>query len=135
MALLSVLPKVVDVDCYGGDTLTIRVDAPSSLIADREWSAQVRKAPGAPAVDATFIIVPPTETDGPAFLTLPGEVTALLAASGTVVNIGGIGRTVMAKKYTGVWDVQVAPAGGGDPITTLARGSFTSTDDVTRGAA
>jgi hypothetical protein len=133
MAVLSTTPDVVDLQCYAGDTLTIRVeilDDPAGFIAGREWSAQVRSAWDAATVDAQFVCTP--DATG-CTLTLPAAQTSalvgmtLLAAPGTF--------TIVQGKYVGVWDVQLAPAGGGDPTTTVARGQATFTGDVTRQVA
>jgi hypothetical protein len=117
MAILNTRPATVDVTGYAGDTLIISVTAPTAFIAGRAWTAQVRASTAAATVDAEFVVTPPTQTDGPALVTLPAVDTARLAA---------------AASYTGVWDVQLAPAGGGDPVTTLAAGRLIISADVTR---
>jgi hypothetical protein len=122
MATLNSSPDLVDLVGYAGDTLTVTVTAPTSFIAGRVWAAQIRATAGASGVDATFIITPPTVTDGPATLVLPAAETARLFSSG------------VGKVYAGVWDCQLAPAGGGDPVTTLAQGRLTIGGDVTRAA-
>ena len=132
MAKLSTAPQTVDVDAYAGDTLTIQVTAPDALVAGREWSAQVRSAADSALVDAEFTITPPSVADGPAYLILPSDVTAALVTGGTLTTMLASGRTIVEGKYVGVWDVQLAPAGGGDPVTTLARGTLIITGDVTR---
>jgi hypothetical protein len=108
-------PTAVDIDHYAGDTLSIRVNINETLVAQREWSAQVRSRRGSSQPDATFVITP--DTDG-AFVMLTAEDTRRLAA-----------RNV----YTGFWDVQLAPPGGGDPVTTLVEGTLRIHPDVTRG--
>ena len=42
MAVLDTRPQVVDIAHYGGDTLTIRVAAPFSLVDGKEWHSQIR---------------------------------------------------------------------------------------------
>lgn len=120
MATLDTSPKIVDLIGYAGDTLTVMVTAATAVIAGRVWTAQIRASAGAASVDATFTITVPTVTDGPAFLVLPASETARLFSSG------------VGKVYAGVWDCQLAPAGGGDPVTTLVQGRITIPADVTR---
>lgn len=114
MAGISAVPQTVDVAGYVGDTLTIVVTAPSALVDGLGWSAQIRSANDATEVAATFAITPPTVADGPAYLVLS-------TAASTALGV-----------FSGVWDVQVAAAGGVDPVITLARGKFTQEMDVTR---
>jgi len=121
MATLNSSPQVVDLVGYAGDTLTVTVTAPTAFIAGREWLAQLRATAGAAAVDASFSISPPSVVDGPATLVLSAAQTAQLFNT----SIGG-------KAYSGVWDCQLAPAGGGDPVTTLVQGRVTISGDVTR---
>lgn len=118
MAVLRTAPETVDLIGYGGDTLTIQVQAPTAFIDGRVWSAQVRDTTTDATAAASFTVTEPTEVDGPAFVVLASEDTARLTAG--------------VAQYVGLWDVQVAPAGGGDPVTTLARGKITLTGDVTR---
>jgi hypothetical protein len=122
MATFSTLPGVVNFNHYAGDTLTFQVRMDTSAIAGRVWSGQVRRTGASAAVDAVLLITPPTVTDGPAQVTLTAADSARLAAS--------MSGTTM--KYTGVYDVQLGPAGGGDPVTTVARGTITISADVTR---
>jgi hypothetical protein len=131
MTTLDFTPDIVPLKGLAGDTLSFTVKVPTAFIAGREWSAQVRSVPGSPGVDATFNITPPTVTDGHATLTLSSADTARLATLGgtQAVRIGGSGKAVV---YTGVWDCQLAPAGGGDPTTTLVRGPISIDGDVTR---
>ena len=137
MATSSSVPETVDLAGYAGDTLTrsITVGVPG-FIAGREWSAQVRSAKDSTIIDATFDIVEPAADDGasPAYLTLTAETTAALVAGGVVTTRidSATGRTVVQGVYTGVWDVQLAPPGGGDPTVTLCRGTVVITGDVTR---
>lgn len=107
-------PQTVDIHHYGGDTLTIRVNIDEEFVIGREWSAQVRSRRGSSQPDATFVIT--TDKHG-AHVRLRAEDARRLAA-----------RNV----YTGFWDVQLAPPGGGDPVTTLVEGTLRIYPDVTR---
>jgi hypothetical protein len=110
-------PQTVDIHHYGGDTLSIHIKIDAAVVAEREWSAQVRSRRGGSHVDATFIILP---DEHGAYVQLKAEDTLRLSA-----------RNV----YTGFWDVQLAPAGGGDPVTTLVEGTLRIYPDVTRSQA
>ena len=133
MTTLDFTPKVVNLKCHAGDTASFRVFASTAFVAGRVWTAQVRSASGSALVDATLQVVPPTVTDGPAYLTLTSADSARLAAMGNGVQVmrltGGGEAPVL---YSGVWDCQVAPVGGGDPTNTVAHGSVTISGDVTR---
>jgi hypothetical protein len=124
MASIDTRPKVVDIAHYAGDTLTIRVNVSDVVVAGREWSAQVRALRDG-TLDAEFLIQ--TDELG-AWLTLPEAETRRLANGGELVRATR-GRVL---RYTGDWDVQVAPVGGGDPVTTFAQGKLTIDLDVTR---
>lgn len=110
-------PQTVDIHHYGGDTLSIRIKIDAAVVAEREWSAQVRSRRGSAHADATFTIVP---DELGAHILLLAEDTLRLSA-----------RNV----YTGFWDVQLAPSGGGDPVTTLVEGTLRIYPDVTRSQA
>lgn len=134
MAKLSAVPQTVDLEAYGGDTFTLAVTAPAALVDGRVWTAQIRDTRTSDTVDATFTITPPAVADGPAYLTLPADVTEGLLAGAPLVNRVNprTGALYAVPMYSGQWDVQVAGAGGADPVTTLAQGTFTCTVDVTR---
>ena len=136
MATLSLEPQVVDITGHAGDTLTVNIKLPPDTIGGREWSSQVRSTPDA-AVDAAWTISAPIpDPEDPLLVvvavTLTAADTARLQAGGpmTVQRVGA--RTVTAGKYSGVYDVQLAPPGGGDPTTTVIKGSLTIGPDVTR---
>jgi len=114
MAELNTLPQVIDIDAYGGDTLTIHIKADSTTIAGREFTAQVRLATDDSTVDATFTSQSTSE----------GADISLAAADSARLSADGL--------YEGVWDVQLAPVGGGDPVTTLGYGALRIHPDVTR---
>ena len=86
MAKLSAVPQTVDLEAYGGDTFTLAVTAPAALVDGRVWTAQIRDSRTSDTVDATFTITPPAVPDGPAYLTLPAEVTEGLLTGAPVVN-------------------------------------------------
>lgn len=134
MTTLDFRPKIANLQCRAGDTISFTVTAPTEFIAGRLWTAQVRSSSGSSVVDATFYIVPPSVPDGPAYLALRAMDTARLAAMGSTSQAqritGGSGRGVVL--YSGVWDCQIAPAGGGDPTNTLACGTVEIEGDVTR---
>jgi hypothetical protein len=133
MAVLRTVPEPVDLEGWAGDTLLRTVTVPTAFIAGRVWSAQVRASRDATQIDATFVIVEPTTTDGPASIYLRAEDTARLVAGRTAGSARFTSASV-GVGYSGVWDVQLAPAGGGDPTTTLAYGQVTLFGDVTRPA-
>lgn len=128
MADITTVPQIVNITHYAGDTLTIVVTAPSSLVAGRTWDAQVRSSRESTTVDGTFDITPPTLADGPAYLVLQQEVTSALGAMGELVTDRSGKSTI---KYNGVWDCQVS-ADGDDPVTTLVQGNISFIRDVTR---
>lgn len=138
MATLSTIPGTADIEHYAGDTLTIKVTAPDSLVTGREWLAQVKASRDATTPDSTFVITPPAQAGDPAYLVLPAAETARLAGTlgvpATVRRQSGFNtievRSVL--NYKGVWDVQISGANGTDPVTTLAQGSITITLDVSR---
>ena len=120
-------PEVVDIRHYAGDTLSIRVNAPSEFVAGREWSAQVRSDREVSQVDAVFDVA--VDATG-AVLTLTAEQTRTLASGGALVRM----TRASVMRYTGEWDVQVSGPGGTDPVTSLAQGRLTIDLDVTRSA-
>jgi len=133
MAKSSSVPETVDLDGYAGDTLTRRITVPPGFIAGRVWLAQVRSTEDATVIDATFEVTPPAGDDGsPAFITLTAETTAALVTGAPLGTRAVSGRIVTGGVYKGVWDVQLAPPGGGDPTQTLCRGAVTLIGDVTR---
>jgi hypothetical protein len=132
MAVSSSEPDVVDLKGYAGDTLTRRIEIltdPAGFIAGRVFTAQVRAAWNATDVDAEFGV---TQDGTGATLVLSAADTAALLGLSTA-RTSPATRAILGDKYTGVWDVQLAPAGGGDPTTTVCRGTVTITGDVTRG--
>lgn len=114
MAILNTHPQVIDIEHYGGDTLTVHIAAPVEVIGERVFSAQVRSKQGSPRLDAQFSVVL-TETG--ADIVLAADDARRLANRGP---------------YSGWWDVQLAMADGTDPITTIAYGEITIIPDVTR---
>jgi hypothetical protein len=117
VTILSTLPQVVDVDHYGGDTLTMHVKISDALIGGRVFTAQVRKTKNSAKIDASFSVV-----------LVPGVGADIVLASADCLELTKRGD------YEGFWDVQLAPAGGGDPVTTLAHGELRLHSDVTRAA-
>lgn len=114
MAILNTHPQVIDIEHYGGDTLTLHLTVPTEVIAGRVFSAQVRSKQGSPRLDATFqVILTPTGAD----IVLLADDCRRLANRG---------------EYSGRWDVQLTEADGTDPITTIAFGSLVIIPDVTR---
>lgn len=131
MATSSSEPDVVDLRGYGGDTLTRRIEVltdPAGFIAGRVWSAQVRESWNSTDVDAEFTVT--ADATG-ATIMLPAEDTAALLGLSAARSTPAV-RAVLGDKYSGVWDVQLAPPAGGDPTTTVCRGTVTILGDVTR---
>lgn len=132
MSSLDTRPQKVDILHYGGDTLTIRIQAPSSLTDGMTWKADVKAARGSDVVDASFVVTPPVSSGGPAFLTLPAAVTAALVADAPIVTKRLEDRSTRSvQQYVGEWDCQIS-ADGADPVTSLAQGTLTIELDVTR---
>ena len=98
----------------GPDTLPIHIKIASELIAGRVFTAQVRIKKASTKVDATLTVV----------LTATGADVVLTSADSA--------RLTKRGPYEGFWDVQLAPAGGGDPVTTLGYGAIRIHNDVTR---
>lgn len=117
MTALSTLPQVVDIDHYAGDTLPIHITISDALIGGRVFSAQVRKTKNATKIDASFTVT-----------VVPGVGADIMLSSADCLELTKRGD------YEGFWDVQLAPAGGGDPVTTLAAGTLRLHSDVTRAA-
>lgn len=107
-------PTQVDIDHYAGDTLSIRVNVSSTVVANRSWRAQVRTNRTDPTAAAEFVCLP--DSTG-ATVMLESVSCKALAALGV---------------YKGFWDVQVAGVNGADPVTTFAQGTLTIHPDVTR---
>lgn len=118
MTILDTRPQVVDVDHYAGDTLTMHIKISDALIGGRVFSAQVRKTKNSARIDATFSVI-----------LVPGTGADIVLASADCLELTKRGD------YEGYWDVQLAPAGGGDPVTTLAHGELRLHSDVTRAPA
>lgn len=131
MATLDTTPEVVDITTYAGDTFTLKVTAPGSLTDGKTWSAVVKASRDSDVVDATFDIIPPDTSGGPAYLTLPSAVTASLVSGAAVRTIRGTAGVRMVQQYSGEWDCQISNAGS-DPVRTLAQGTILITLDVTR---
>jgi hypothetical protein len=132
VAVSSSTPDIVDLQGYAGDTLTRRItvlDDPAGFVAGRTWSAQVRSAWDSSEVDAEFTVYP--DETGCTIMLSAEDTAGLLGLSTRRVLVPGT-LTVQGAKYLGVWDVQLAPAGGGDPTTTICRGAVTISGDVTR---
>ena len=122
MATFNTGPAVHNFNHYAGDTLSFQVRMDTADIGGRVWSGQVRRSGTSTTIDATLLITPPVVTDGPATVVLTAADSARLAATAAGTST----------KYSGVYDVQLAPEEGGDPVTTLVRGSITIGFDVTR---
>lgn len=109
-------PTVVNITHYAGDTLTLHVTVPAEVVGTRVFKAQVRARPNSPRLDADF------------------EVTATETGADIVLKTADSQELARRGKFTGNWDVQLQPANGTDPITTLAYGEITIYPDVTRGS-
>ena len=115
MGAIDTRPQIVDIDHYAGDTLTLHVKVPDSVIAGRVWSAQIRSRRDSTKVDATFVIIPVAGVGA--------DVVLSTAESRRLTSRG---------MYNGFWDVQLSLANGADPVTTLAHGEIRLHPDVTR---
>ena len=116
MATLKTLPKVIDIEHYAGDTLSIRVDASLEFVAGRTWTAQARKNRRGDDSDiAAEFVCTPDDT---------GCTIQLLSANSTALAVDGVWR--------GQWDVQLSGEDGEDPVTTLAGGKLNLHPDVTQ---
>jgi hypothetical protein len=132
-------PDSVDVFHYAGDTLTLKIEVDDDLADGMEWTAQVRASRDASAPDAEFEI--DLIEDG-ASLTLTAATTTELATVSGILLSGPTLRTAnpvafaagatQMLRYSGVWDVQIAAPGGGDPVISLAQGVLTIDMDVSR---
>lgn len=114
MTDLNTLPEIINIDHYGGNTLTLHIKADAATIAGRSFSAQVRSRATASKIDAAFSVL----------VTAEGADIILSSADAAQLTLRGL--------YEGVWDVQLEPPTGVDPITTLACGEFRVHPDVTR---
>jgi hypothetical protein len=115
VSTLSTLPQVVDIDHYAGDTLVIHITITDEVIGGRVFTAQVRQTRNAPRPDATFVVI-----------LNPGVGADIMLTSADCLALTKRGD------YEGFWDVQLAMADGGDPVTTLAQGEMRLHTDVTR---
>ena len=140
---LDTTPAVVNVIHYAGDTLVIEVRTQPGFVAGRIWTGQLRANTLATTVDAVFTVILGATEDDPVTLMLPSSVTrglvtppttGLLQVAPSMPGLPSVRAVDSAQlpSYNGVWDVQLAPVGGGDPTTTVARGAILITLDVTR---
>ena len=113
MPNIDTRPTVVDIEHYGGDTLSLHVTVDPLIVAGRTWAAQVRSQPASPRLDASFSIFP----------TATGIVAVLSSEASS--------NLARRKKYQGYWDLQLSDDGG-DPVDTLAYGKIIVHPDVTR---
>jgi hypothetical protein len=145
VAVIDLTPQVLDITALGGDTVSFEVRFPPGYVAGRTWTAQVRAKPEDTSVDATWIVALGATADDPIHLTLTAATTRSLVTSAALARqTSSVVRRSSAQPtapfaageplatYKGVWDCQLAPAGGGDPTTTVITGSVTIKLDVTR---
>jgi hypothetical protein len=116
MTDISTIPQEVNIDAYGGDTLTIKVKADPATIAGRVFSGQVRTKKASTKIDVTLVV------------TITGYGADLMLRS------ADSHRLTKRGPYEGFWDVQLAMPGGLDPVTTLGYGTLNLANDVTRTA-
>jgi hypothetical protein len=140
MADLSTIPEIVNITHLAGDTLTIRFQAPQSLITGKDWLGQIRANRQSDTVDATFVITPPPDDTTPGTIVLPAAETARLAGTmGTLMTLRRTTREAPTPTltsmmiYEGVYDVQIS-VDGSDPVTTLMMGTLKIELDVSREA-
>lgn len=132
MASLDTTPDNVDITHYAGDTLTIKITAPFSMVNGKDWLAQVRSSKSSAQVDSTFIVTKPVVDGDSAFLVLPAAETTRLVANAQTRRVVRDGVALLMAQYKGVWDCQISGTGGTDPVTTLAQGALTIELDVSR---
>lgn len=108
-------PQIVDIDAYGGDTLTLHIKVPESVIGTRVFTGSVRSRRESNKIEASFVVT--RIADFGADIQLLSADTKRLSARG---------------HYIGYWDVQLAAPDGSDPVTTLATGELRLDPDVTR---
>lgn len=117
MAELSTMPQEVNIEHYGGDTLTIHIKIDAAQIAGRVFTAQVRSKATSAKVDATF------------------TVTTTAVGADIVLSSADVKKLSSRGVYEGVWDVQLGmPTEPRDPVTTLGYGTMLINPDVTRAA-
>ena len=114
----STVPQEVNLELYAGDTQPIHITISDALIGGRVFSAQVRSDKNSSRVDAEFAVY-------------------LIAGVGADLVLSSEDGLALTRRgdYDGFWDVQLAPVGGGDPVTTLAHGTLRLVSDVTRSFA
>lgn len=135
---LDTRPQKVDVIHYAGDTLNIRILADASVTDGMTWNADLKQAKDSPTVDASFTILPPDVSGGPAYLQLDSATTRALAMGQPVTMINPTSAEARAgvapravQQYSGIWDCQVSD-NGSDPVRTLVQGTLIIEMDVTQ---
>jgi len=151
VATIDLTPQVLDIKAYGGDTVPILITFPPGYVAGRIWKAQVRTAATNTTTDAEFQVTLGATQDDPVTLILTSESTRALVTSAVLRAEQEAAAKAPARasrgpfssadpkvvgaplaSYKGVWDCQLAPSGGGDPTTTIVRGTVELTLDVSR---
>lgn len=114
-------PQIVNIICYAGDTLVLRVYTTDDF-STATWTGQVRLNHADSTPDASFTFIPDT---GGAVVTLSDESTASLNLLGSDITENG--QTF--KRYSGLYDVQIELSGN---VRTLFRGSISIDSDITK---
>jgi hypothetical protein len=146
VAAIDLTPQVLDITAYGGDTLSLLVSFPPGYVAGRIWSAQIRSVKTDLNTDAVFQVNLGATANDPVTLVLSSAATrALVTEAAEAQMMAATTRSAPTRRavapfavgdpittYSGSWDCQLAPVGGGDPTTTVVRGSIKIVLDVTR---
>jgi len=139
MASIDLTPQILDLKLQGGDTTNLLVTFPPGFVSGRIWKADIRATALATSVDGTFTVTLGATADDPVTITLPAALSRSLITSVALRELTAEQKRAAARSagdplasYKGVWDCQLAPSGGGDPTTTIVKGSIEITLDVTR---
>jgi hypothetical protein len=124
--IIDTRPQIVDLKCYGGDDLSLRVDVTGADYSTATWTAQVRTDHDSD-VNATFTCTP--DATGATLVLQDADTQALLNLGTPQQPVYGAPFTSSVLKYQGVWDVQVNSGGA---IKTLVQGVIEVYADVTR---
>lgn len=124
--LIDTRPASVDIKCYGGDDLSLRINVTGADYSGADWTAEVRADHDSP-VDATLVCAP--DLTGGTVTLLGADADALRDIDNAPAPAYGAPFSSTVLKYRGVWDVQVD---NGGPVKTLVQGVIEVYADVTQ---
>lgn len=124
--IIDTRPQSVDLKCYGGDTLSLRIDVTGADYSLATWTGQVR-ADHDSVVDAEFLVTP--DATGANIVLTDDSTELLLSLGNPPAPAYGAALSSSVLKYQGVWDVQVDTGG---PTKTLVQGIIEVYADVTK---